>query len=58
MSPSVPGDGARVFFGPADATLVGCEPDGTPITAGVDSGVGPMTEVTQHVVAIDWEVTP
>ena len=58
MSPSIPGDGARIFLEPAGSEFIGMEPDGTPVTAGIESGVGPMTEITQHVVAIDCEVTP
>ncbi|WP_166436035.1 hypothetical protein [Cellulomonas shaoxiangyii] len=49
--------GARIFFGPAGATLVGVEPDGTPVTASVEDGVGPMTEIADYVVSVEGEVT-
>lgn len=52
-APAEPEGGPRIFLGPAWSEFVGTDPAGAPIAAGAESGVGPMTEITEHVVAFN-----
>lgn len=44
----------RIWFGPAGTEIVGQTEDGTPIAAGVDAGVGPMTELSGYLVDVHF----
>lgn len=42
----------RVWFGPAGSEIVGLTEEGALITAGLDAGVGPMTEITDFLTDV------
>lgn len=55
MSPTLdPAGPSRVWFGPAGGELIGQAVDGAPVTADLECGVGPMTDLTPHLTDIHF----